>query len=469
MAKKKKSGGGEPAAPKTNPGTPKMEQAASGMGGWDERFQGSYGEAGDYAQNNPYSQAAQGYIQDQLSGSMGRNPFMQNVYDQTAGHGQQEGLDYLRSFLGGSPSNGPNTGGATSSGGSSGGNEVVFKQRTGTADSKTGKYSSNGSSGSSRTSSGSRNIPDSTVGSGFFSKNINNLFDPARLDPANDPTIRPMVDAFQNEAQESYYAGLTDLVNSAEAGGRFGSGMYSAQRSQAQDEYNEASQQSMAAIYQHARDQAIANQMDALGLVNTRDISEGQIAAQRDASRSAASSAAAGIRAQQDMHNQEMQLQGIQSMLQSGQYDLGLQGQMGSLMSQNQLGAMQAGLGYGQLGMSGFDAQQGFGNLGLQANQGIGAIGQYQDQSFQQQQQAAAANRLRQQQMQFQRDQYNDQAPFNMIDRLTRSMQGLNTMGGYEMDPAYVAPSAGYNQGGFNWEDILGGMAAGGSAYFGGQ
>lgn len=461
MAKKRKSDGGEPAAPKVNPGTAKMEQAASGMGGWDQRFQDSYGSAGDYSQNNPYSQAAQGYMQDSLSGSMGRNPFMQNVYDQTAGHGQQEGLDYLRSFLGGSPGNGPNTGGATSGGSGSSG-------RPGYSPAPRG-YS--GSSGGSRPSpgGGSGNIPDSTVGAGFFSKNINALFDPSRLDPANDPTIKPMVDAFQNEAKESYYSGLNDLVNSAEAGGRFGSGMYSAQRSQAQDEYNEASQQSMAAIYQHARDQAIANQMDALGLVNTRDISEGQIAAQRDASSSAASSAAAGIRAQQDMHNQEMQLQGIQSMLQSGQFDLGLQGQMGSLMSQNQLGAMQAGLGYGQLGMSGFDAQRGFGNLGLQANQGIAGIGQYQDQSFQQQQQAAAANRLRQQQMQFQQDQYNDRAPFDMIDRLTRSMQGLNTMGGYEMDPGYVAPSAGYNRGGFNFEDIMGGLFAGGSAYYGGQ
>lgn len=456
MAKKKKAGGGEPKPPKANPGTQKMEDAASGMSGWDQRFQGSYGEAGDYSQNNPYSQAAEGYINDQLSGGMGRNPFMQNVYDQTSGHGQQEGLDYLRSFLGGAPGNGPNTGG--SAGGSG-------KPRGGWSSS----FGSNSGGGMGGGGTNRGNIPDSTVGAGFFSKHINELFDPSRLDPASDPTIRPMVDAFQNEAKESYYSGLTDLVNSAEAGGRFGSGMYSAQRSQAQDEYNEASQQSMAAIYQHARDQAIANQMDALGLVNTRDISEGQIAAQRDASSSAASSAAAGIRAQQDMHNQEMQLQGIQQMLQSGQFDLGLQGQMGSLMSQNQLGAMQAGLGYGQLGMSGFDAQQGFGNLGLQANQGIAGIGQYQDQSFQQQQQAAAANRLRQQQMQFQQDQYNDQAPFNMIDRLTRSMQGLNTMGGYEMDPGYVAPSAGYNQGGFNWEDILGGLAAGGSAYFGGQ
>lgn len=450
MARRRRGGGGgEAKAPKKAPGSQLMDDAAAGMSGWDTKFQGSYDSAVDYAQNNPYSQASQSYIEDSLSGSMGRNPFMQNVYDQTQGHGQQEGLDYLRNFLGGGPSNSADNGNDGGYSGSGGGN------------------SSRGVSASRRSTGGGggRNIPDSTVGAGFFSKHINELFDPSRLDPASDPTIRPMVDAFQNEAKESYYAGLTDLVNSAEAGGRFGSGMYSAQRSQAQDEYNEASQQSMAQIYQHARDQAIANQMDALGLVNTRDISEGQIAAQRDATRSSASSAAAGIRAQQDMHSKEMQLQGIQQMLQAGQFDLGLQGQMGSLMSQNQLGAMQAGLGYGQLGMSGFDAQQGFGALGLQANQGMAGIGQNQQQLWQQQQAQQAANRARQQQMQFQRDQYNDRAPFDMIDRLTRSMQGLNEMGGYEMDPGYVAPSAGYDQGGFNYEDFIGGLFAGGAAY----
>lgn len=446
------SGGGS-GAPKKPPGSALMDQAATGMGNWDTKFQGSYDQAADYSQNNPYSQAAQGYIEDSLSGSMGRNPFMQNVYDQTAGHGQQEGLDYLRAFLGGSPEGGvTNTGGGKS------------KPRGGGGYGGGGGYSGGSSGGGSR-----GNIPDSTVGKGFFSEKINALFDPSRLDPASDPTIKPMVDAFQNEAKESYYAGLTDLVNSAEAGGRFGSGMYSAQRSQAQDEYNEASQQSMAQIYQRARDQAIANQMNALGLVNTRDISEGQIAAQRDATSSSAASAAAGIRAQQDMHSKEMQMQGIQQMLQSGQFDLGLQGQMGSLMSQNQLGAMQAGLGYGQLGMSGFNAQQGFGALGLQANQGMAGIGQNQQQLWQQQQAQQAADRARQQQMQFQRDQYNDRAPFDMIDRLTRSMQGLNTMGGYEMDPGYVAPNAGPGNGGFNFDDFMGGIFAGGGAYYGGR
>jgi hypothetical protein len=466
MAKKKKVGGGEPKAPKVNAGAPKMEQAAGGMGDWDKKFQGSYDSAGDYSQNNPFSQAAQGYVQDSLSGGMGNNPFMQDIYSQTQGQGQQEGLDYLRSFLGGSPGNGPNTGGASS--GSSG--NKGYRGGSGSVQGGS-SYRGGGSGGGSNNISTNRgNIPDSTVGSGFFSKQINELFDPSRLDPANDPTIKPMIDAYQNESQESYYRGLNDLVNSAEAGGRFGSGMYSAQRSQAQDEYSEANNQQLAQIYGNARDRAIANQMEALGLVNNRDISEGQIAAQRDASSSAASSAAAGIRAQENMHNQDLQLQGIQQMLQSGQFNMGLQGQMGSLMSQNQLGAMQAGLGYGQLGMSGFDAQQGFGNLGLQANQGIAGIGQYQDQSFQQQQQAAAANRLRQQQMQFQQDRYNDQAPFDMIDRLTKSMQGLNTMGGYEMDPGYVPSSAGAGNGGFNFDDFMGGALAGGSAYYrGGQ
>jgi hypothetical protein len=279
--------------------------------------------------------------------------------------------------------------------------------------------------------------------------------------------MQPMIDAIQREAEEGYWRSVTDLTNAAEGAGRYGTGTYQAMRSATNEEYNEALQQTMAQQYQAARNLALQHQMEARGLVNTRDIASGQIAqadrqteAQAAAAAAANASQRAGVAAQQAMHNREMQLQGIGQMLQSQQFGLGMQGNMAQLMQQGQLGALQAGQGYGQLGMMGYDAAANFGQLGMGAMNTLGGI--YGD---------AAANRNAQARMAEEQRRYEEQAPIRDITNLIDIMSGLNNMGGYGDVAPYMPSSPGPSPDGFSWQDVLGGALGGGAAYynFGGQ
>lgn len=406
-----------------------------GVNEWNDQFQNSYGGATEWAQNNPWSQGASGWYDDILNnGGMGSNPWSAGLMDNVGGVNMDRGFEYLESFLGGTPiPGGPVRPGSGYSGGGGG--------RGG------GGYSSSSSAGGG-------NVPDSTIGSGWFSTNIKELFDPRHLDPDNDPTMDPMVEAMQREAEESYYRGIHDLTNAMEGSGRYGSGTYQAMRGVANEEYNEAIQAQIAQLFHAAREGALGRRQDALGLVNTRDIAAGQIAAQRDAASSAAGAAGYAADVQRDIANRQLQLEGINSMLQAQQFGLGLQGNMASMLQQGQLGAGQLGLGFGQLGLEGYNTQQGFGQLGLGAMGQLGSI--YGD---------AASNRLAQQRMAEEQARWNEQAPVRDITQLIDIMSGLNDLGGYGLTPGYVSGSPGPSPDGWGFGDIMGSLLGGGAAY----
>lgn len=437
MPKKKKSGGS---------GMPQgFDTVISGINDWNNDFHQNSDSAISWGQNNPWGDAVLPFVQGQMQGDMSTNPWMSRLYGST-GYGQDEALDYLRGFLGS-----PGQGGPVIGGEGGGTRNNPYGGRAGFS-----AYGGGGGGGTGR----ANGVPDSTVGSGWFSEHIQDLFDPSRLDPANNPTIAPMLDSYRTEAEESYYRGITDLVNQAEAGGRYGSGLYQAMRGQAFDEYSEANAQAVSAMMQHARDQAIQNQMEAMGLVNTRDIAAGQIAAQERAASMAARSAAAGNAAAAEDAARGRQLQAIQMMMGAGQFDMGLQGNMAQLLQQGQLGAMQGALGFGQLGMSGYDAAANFGQLGMGAMNSLGNI--YQ---------GAAANRNAQQRMAEEQRRWNEQAPIRDIQSLLGILGGLNDIGGYNDMPGYIPASPGPAPGGFDANDVLGGILGGLGTYYnwGGQ
>lgn len=449
MPKKKKGGGGGSGMPQG------FNNVIEGVQDWNQNFHGNADGAVDYAQNNPWGQAVMPWMQNTMSGNMANNPWMSTLYGNVSGVNMGEGLDYLRQFLGGVDVEGrPSPGGVghpyqprPGEGGRGSVSNNPYYSRT--------PYGNSSSSSSGSGGAGKRGvIPDSTVGDGWFSENIHNLFDPSVLDPANNPTMQPTVDALQREAEESYWASMHNLTNQMEGAGRFGSGTYQMMQGMANEEYNEALQGQLANMYMQERNNALQRQMEALGLVNTRDIAAGQISSNdRNAAMSARAAGAANSAAlaqQAELAREQMHLQGIGQMLQAQQFGLGMQGDMAGLMQQGQLGAGQLGLGFGQLGMTGYDAAANFGQLGLGAMGQLGGIyGQ------------AASNRLRQQQMQESNRRWNEQAPIRDLTSMIDIMSGLNQMGGYNEMPGFVPDNAGPDPGGFNWGDALGGIMQG--------
>lgn len=431
------------------------DKTIADMQKWNDFAYSNAGGAIDYAQENPYQQAATPYVQSMLGGSMSTNPWMQNLYGNVSHVNMNESMDMLRDFLGYSnqgnatPGRTPaptGKGRPTSQGGGRSLGAFGGSEDRGNA----GGY--HGSSHSGGLNPGG--IPDSTAGEGVWSENINDFLDDSALDPENDPTLQPMIDAIQRESEESYWASMQDLNAQLEGAGQFGSGLYQAMMTGRNEEYNEALQGTLATQYQAARQAALQHKMEALNMINQRDIASAQIAAQESAAAGAASAQADAIAAQMQMHNQEMQLQGIGMMMQGSQFGLGLQGDMASLMQQGQLGALSAGAGYGQLGMMGYGAATNFGGLGLQALGGIGSLNEsrYNTQLL---------NQQFNQNMAWQQQQYNDQAPFNYLNGLINSMRGLSDLSGANVQAPYMPSSPGAAPGGFGGADVLGGILTG--------
>jgi len=449
------------------------DTVAGGMLDWNQDFHNWAGGAIDYAQGNPYQGYADAYIGNMLGGGMGANPWMSNLYNNVGHVNMDPAMGMLEDFLGyGSGAGGKSPGGSnprpgrpTSSGGGKGGGGGgwVPAGQGGFGGGGGGGYHGGGGGGS---------IPDTYDEGTKFGQQAKYFFDEARLDPANDPTLAPMIDAIQREAEESYYKSLQNLHANMEGAGQFGGGLYRAMMGSANEEYNEAIQGTIATQYAQARQAALEHKQNALNMLNQRDIAGGQIAAQEAAASAAAAGQADAIAAQMQMHNQEMQLQGIGMMLQAGQFGLGLQGDMAGLMQQGQLGALQAGMGYGQLGMSGYDAAANFGQLGLGALQGAGNMYNQYWNTAAQDDAARRAAALQQQQMDFTKQRYQDQLPWQQMGSMIDVMRGLGDLSGNYLTPSYtpgMAPFTGMDPtsamllGGFG--GFMGGANMGGKMF----
>ena len=441
MAKKRKRGGGGGGGTSGGSGMPAgFQDVANQYNSWNDRFAGSYSGAEDYAQNNQWAQGSQGWYNDMLGGSMDRNPWMSRLYGQTEGLDMGQGLDYLNDYLGG----------GSGSGSGSGNNQGRPGWRPATGG------GGGGGGGSYNHSTSGGNIPDSTAGNKFFSQHVNELFDPAALDPANDPTLQPTTDAITREAEEAYWRSVTDITNQAEGAGRYGSGLYQGMRAQQGDEYHEALQGTLAQLYGNARNAAMQRRMEALGLVNTRDIAEGQIASNENIASMSAAASGANARYAYDAQMDQNRLQAIQMMLGAGQFGMQMGGNMAELMQNGQIAANQIGQGWAQIGQHGYDQSANFGQLGLAGLGGLQNI--YSD---------AAANRARQAALQQQQQQWQDGAFGRDMNDMIRMITGLSELGGYNDQEQYLPGSPGPAPGGFNWGDALGSIMGGAGTYLG--
>ena len=274
--------------------------------------------AGLQAGNDPTTQAAQAAVQNILAsqaagaknggtGFAGYNPIDDTLTKQLQGQvSSSQASNLLNQFL---ASSGYDTTGTGGGGGSAGGltpGQIAAEARGYT-------YSSGGGASSPVGMGGV--VPDAT-GDGVFGSNIKALLS-GQTDQAD---LQALLDKSNKDAMQQYWQMAAQQDAAAQGGGRYGG-------SQAEYDKTLGEKTAMAEIagkesatrYQDYNDQRAAA-LQALGLVNTRDLgamsdatNRAQIAAQLAASSGSAASAAATARRGQDLN-------AIQSILQNQQF-----------------------------------------------------------------------------------------------------------------------------------------------------
>jgi hypothetical protein len=167
---------------------------------------------------------------------------------------------------------------------------------------KKGKKNGGGGSAETTTTKGGL-IPDSTVGPKVYSENIKDFLDDANLDPANDPTLQPVVDAFKRESEEDFWRTNRDLRNNLASKNLLGSDVWASMNIRAREEHGESVDQTLATLYQNSRNKALDDKMAALNQINERDIAAGNMATARATARISAQPGMAMARLEREKWN----------------------------------------------------------------------------------------------------------------------------------------------------------------------
>lgn len=327
----------------------------------DQIYQGTsdiYTNAGNignqaqaYGQNNQWSDQAYAYNQDMLSGDMSRNKWEQDAYNDVSGvrNPLNDAINTLLGKYGGAASGGNTGGGGGSSHGGGGG-------------------SYRGPSGGGSSSQGG--IRD-TIGtsSDWVAQQIRKLADPANFDPANNPTLGPLMARLRAESGENQNAMMQDLAMQSEGSGLFGTGSHDYAMTRAREEGQESLDSQIAQILYGDYNAAQERLMHGIDTGNQRDIASMSDATNRYGIDSSAASSAAGIAAQSADAAEGRTLQGLGMLLGAGNDLLGFKGNMANMRQSGQQAANQNGLGFANLGMQGFNT-----NLAAQQNQ-LAALG----------------------------------------------------------------------------------------------
>lgn len=129
-----------------------------------------------------------------------------------------------------------------------------------------------GTGGTGAGGGGGEGIPDSMTGSTFWNDQARQLFDPSRLDPANDPTMAPYIEALRREMGEDLEQQLGQIDDRANSVGMYGGSGRALEAARTREEGQEALGSTLAQTYMGAREANLARQMQALGMISERDL-----------------------------------------------------------------------------------------------------------------------------------------------------------------------------------------------------
>jgi hypothetical protein len=286
-------------------------------------------------------------------------------------------------------------------------------------------------------------MPVDTIGNNdsWFAQQMRELMDPARLDPANDPTMQPVLDTLRREMGEDEAAMLAELSAAAEGSGRFGGDMYNYQQIRGREEADEALAGAMASQLFAARQAERERQMQGLNQVNARDLGAMQDATSRwntayssDAQERAANASAsasgrnAAMAAESARRGQD--LAAIQALIGSDQFGIQSRMGIGNAWQGQQLGSLGQIPGLTSAGMAPLQGQ-------MAANAGLGDIamglGQLDAQNYGSHMAGAGARASM--------SQWRD--PLSQLGRYLGIIQGVGGMGNNQQGQMPGAPQYG--------------------------
>lgn len=323
-----------------------------GGGGGARDLLWDVGRAGMNIPNDPAYRSISDYLGRLFGGNAadpwgGTNPVLQGLAGKLGQISPDDANNYIHQLMGGgnqwgmwNPAGGsfgapaPGSGFAGAGGAGGGG----------------GSYGGGGGGGSWNASAQSGGMPPDTMAqNSFFANQMKAFFDPSRLDPASDPTMQPYLDAMRNEMMEGWKQQMGTLSAGAEGAGRFGSSFYKSMIGRAQDETMENYANQMAQQLFGARQNALEQQMQGLGLVNQRDLgsldANVALSGQRSAANSAAAAANAQLEAARLAADVNMRGQDLDAYLGGRGQDL--QAILGMMGGNNELMGLLGGIGQG--------------------------------------------------------------------------------------------------------------------------
>ena len=308
------------------------------------------------SQDNPLYQQIQRHNTNLLnptqgSPSGGTNPVLDDLYRRLGNVSFDDPVNLLNQFLGVGAD-------GSYSGGGGAGRQV---NADGTYSGTSSRYGGGGGGGGAN--SGGGVVPDTVGGKDtFFAEQIRKFFDPSRLDPANDPTMQPYLDAMSQQVTEQQRDLLGKMSARAEGSGRYGGSLYGKWVRDAGDAAaTDVANASANALF-GSRQSALAQQMEALGLTNQRDLGAMQDMTQRYGIDSSNRSSGAASAAQEALARRGQDLDAITALM---GYQ---QGGLGSLQRLGEFNGNMQGNASNALGSLFGLEQQGWGQAANAAN-----------------------------------------------------------------------------------------------------
>lgn len=308
--------------------------------------------AGDVAHPSQGIRDAQGYAHDVLTGGTADAPFARNsilndLNSRLGGASFDRTQDLLQQFLGGqggASGGGGGYGGTTAANGtrvgsSAGGMPMTADQRAAAVARDQAMVSGNtggGTGGTARSGVGTP-IPDSMDDpNSWFNEQVRALFDPSTLDPANDPTMAPLLAEMRRQSQAGLDTQLNDIGDEANGLNMYGGSGFQVERGRARGDAEAGLSGATAVTLANARNDALARRMAALHGVSDRDLASMSDATQRYGIDSAAASSSAASGAASAAANRGMDLQAILGMQNMDQFGLSTLGSLGNALTGSQ-------------------------------------------------------------------------------------------------------------------------------------
>jgi hypothetical protein len=326
------------------------------------------------------------------------------------GQNNGEAADLLRNFLGQG-----GQGGATGSGGSgSGGGSDGENGWTGGLVPAGSAGAWSGSSYNNQSGGNNNGVPDTMAPSSFFGDQTRKLFD----DPTNDADLQTVIDSMNADAARGMYADKAQLDAAAQGSGRLGGDIWKGMSSDAERAADQTMLANSANVRLTDRQQRTAAKLQALGLVNTRDL--GLLDANTSTTNAgiAASASAAGNASAAALAQRAQNLSAINSLMQNEQFDIGQLGGVGQQLSGDRLNSLGMVPGLEGIGLSGLNAALGAGNAE------VGMRGQ--DLGLKQAQISAGVAR---QGLNQQLGMFNASQQQNSVNDYLRTVMGIGSMG----------------------------------------